>query len=472
MRRHSIAFSFAHALTLAGCSLPGSGDGGRFGAAGDDTEDSASGGGQVILGPVAGGGSGLPTSTAGTSGASGAGGSPAPAGPPPPRVSAWPGFTLLPGLGVTCPIAAADDPATQYGSLQTKPCATGASGCAEPVWNGLTPGAAEAAVEPRWDVDVVADDQGVASHLIVTRRYGAGTQGSELVVYDLADGAAVAGFRNGEPSLLPFLPALQSACMVTMVGARGRAWMVVSEAGVTRVASAEIGELGAELELSPIDVDATVIDGSMLGGPERLALEAEDGQLYLVTTSHEVTATYGPDVRVWLSGPAPGGVLVSAQGRDGLQSSYYFMDAAGGFTPLLTDAIAAGSDGASLAWIERAADQSVLRLASAGADGGFDVMGAQSLPIVRVSDSGVSSAPVTFSLVRELRVGDGRVVVHGTIGANFTDSAFVLGTDGRLLAEVPIDTGSPVLGLQGPYLWRGVGLEDRGAFQTLQRVEY
>ncbi len=490
MRRHSIAvwftfgFTFALSAALAGCALPGE-DGGGFGSSDDDedTEGSFSGGNTVVGPPIG----TMPPSTgsagtfgpvAGSSpfgipgGSAGAGAQPA---PPP----GWPGFTPLQGLSATCPIAAADDPLTQYGSLATKPCTSGATGCAELVWNGLTPTGSEVGTDPNWDLDVVSDDQGTPTHLIVTRHYGLGTEGSEIVVYELADGAAVAGFRNGAPSTIAsFLPALQSSCRVAMVGAPGRVWMVVSDAGSTRVASAPVADLGADLELSAIDVDATVIDGNMIGGPERIALEAEDGQLFLVTTALDVTASYGPDVRVWLTSLAPDGVLVRSQGTNDLAQSYFIMDPAANFTPLLDNVIVAGSDRATLAWLERADDPSVLYLASAGADGSFDVEGAREVPVVNTSDNGVSvsSVPVTFSLVKELQLHDGHVITRGGTGS-LDDSAFVLAGDGHVVGEVQLGSTlggikSPILALEGDSIWLGSGYQEHGAFPTLQRLEY
>lgn len=481
MRRDGVIKSIGLLLAVSGCALPGTGDGGGTTDGDDgDTEDSGSSGPVLIGGAGSGGlpprspfgaGAGASTGSAGSTGTAGNTGMPDPNAP---RVSAWAGFTLVPGLGATCTIASADDPAAEYGSLATKPCVDGSSGCAELAWSGLTPAPNEIGADPYWTVDAVLDDQGTTSHLIVMRRYGRGTQGSETIVYEAASGAAIAGFRNGEPSPLAFLPALQSNCSLAVVGAAGRLWMVVSDAGVTRVATAELAELGGELELTDIAVDGTVVDGTMLGGPDFLALEADDGLLHLVTPELGLTSTYGPDVRVWLSALAGERVLVRSEGRDGLYDSYYLMDAEGTFAPLLTDVDAAGSDGASLVWIDRGTEGSDLHVAAASEDG-FDVVGAATVPVTRGNLDTVS-VRVDLSPVDELRMAEGRFVVIGSNAATFSYSAFILGADGRQLAEVPIGSTpsatSPVLALQGSYLWIGVGYDDAGAFPTLHRIEY
>jgi len=269
------------------------------------------------------------------------------------------GFRLYSELGPSCRAAVALSPADLYGKLSFIPCSTGERGCEQLAWDG------EVSWNPTGSRDMLQfslqfgfASTGELRRILITHQYPTRTTDGipfEAVAYDAASGAPVAAFRNmGDADIddgSSFGPSrdcllsvgITSEAAVVLARRSGSNDIVLNQAPLEQAASART--------FSPLEADDSVFRRAIFGSGKTAAFEQADGKLFsLDTTSGEIEQSYGPALRLWLSGISGDDVLTRSANPS--VDGYYWFRGADSFERLSMSATHVLADAIRVVWLQ------------------------------------------------------------------------------------------------------------------------
>lgn len=267
------------------------------------------------------------------------------------------GFQLYSELGRSCRAAVDLSPADHYGNLSFIPCTSGESGCEQLTWDGFV-SLLDFSLQPGFA------STGELRYILVTRQYPTKTTEGipfEAVVYDASSGVPVAAFRNpGDAFVDDDAPGSDGSftgrnrdCLLNVAITSDTAIVLARRSGSNDIVlnQAPLEQAASVTTFSPLEADSSVFRRPILGSGTTAAFEQEDGKLFLIdTASAQVQQSYGPALRLWLSGVAGDDVLARALNPS--VDGYYWFHGSDSFEHISTSAPYVLADATRLIWVE------------------------------------------------------------------------------------------------------------------------